>query len=188
MPRARLFDKDEAVRKAMELFWERGYESTSLIDLTEHLGIGKGSFYATFKSKEDLFNQCIERYTDSNIPFLDQALSTEQDYKQGLRSLLEGYVEGLLRDATGKGCFMANSCSLVPAVTPSVGDKIAEHYHRIGKYFEHYLEKHGVGKPKANAVSVMIVTFLIGMSQQSKINRDKSSYLSTVGHIITLLD
>lgn len=187
MPRVKTFDVEEALNSAMELFWEKGYESTSISDLTQHLGIGKGSFYATFKSKENLFNQCIERYTNANIPFLDQALESAFDYKQGLRKLLEAYVDGLMNDHRRKGCFMANSCSLVHGEHTGVGVKIAEHYARIAKYFEQYLVKQKIEQARAQAVSDSIITFLIGASQQSKINRDRRSYLSTVDGIIALL-
>ncbi len=188
MPRVKTFDVDEALKRAMELFWEKGYESTSISDLTQHLGIGKGSFYATFKSKENLFNQCIESYTNSNFPFLDQALESESDYKQGLRKLLEAYIDELMNDHKRKGCFMANSCSLVNGENTKVGVKIAEHYARIEKYFILFLVEKGVKKNTAKSVSATIITFLIGASQQSKINRDKSSYLSNVDNIIALLD
>ncbi len=188
MARVKTFNEDEIVEKAMHLFWEKGYKSTSMIDLTEHLGIGKGSFYSTFKSKEVLFVRCIEKYTDLNFPFLDHALEAELDFKVGIKKLLENYVDGLLKDKSRKGCFMANSCSLVHITNDIVSQKIEEHYARIGLYFENYFKKNGVNKNKAKSVSDMVITFLIGASQQSKVNRDKSDYLSTVGNIIHLLD
>lgn len=188
MPRVKLFDQEEAVRKAMELFWEKGYESTSLSDLTHHLGIGKGSFYATFKSKENLFNQCIETYTESNIPLLDEALRSEENIKEALQRLLEDYVEGLTNDPRRKGCFMANSCSLVNGENPNLEQKIHGHYKRIEQFLAETMAEKGISSTKARAVSAMIITFLIGTSQQSKINRDVAGYLETVEHIIGLLD
>lgn len=188
MARVKTFDEESIVERAMHLFWEKGYESTSMIDLTEHLGIGKGSFYSTFKSKENLFVRCIEKYTDLNFPFLDRALENESDFKAGVRVLLENYVDGLLKDETRKGCFMANSCSLIHITNPVVGQKIEEHYSRIGRYFEIYFQKNGVDTMKAKSVSDLIITFLIGASQQSKVNRNKSDYLSTVSAIVDLLD
>jgi len=188
MGRVKTFSNELVVEKAMRLFWEKGYESTSLSDLTEHLGIGKSSFYSTFRSKEELFNQCIERYTALNIPFLDNALDTKVHYRLGLRNLLCNYVEELMNDDNRKGCFMANSCSLVHGDNTNVGIKIMEHYSRIEAYFESYLKNNGVENIKAKAVSATIITFLIGASQQSKVNRDKSSYLSTVENIVLLID
>lgn len=188
MPRSKLFDQDKAVRKAMELFWEKGYEATSLSDLTKHLGIGKGSFYATFESKENLFNQCIEVYTNLGLPFLDEALKTEKNFKLSLQKLLESYVDGLMNDDKRKGCFMANSCSLVNTQNPGIEQKIYEHYHRIELFLIHSMKQKGIHPDKAESVSAMIITFLIGMSQQSKINRNKAAYMLTVKNIVDMLE
>lgn len=188
MARIKTFDEDEIVEKAMRLFWEKGYETTSLIDLTEFLGIGKGSFYATFKSKEELFVRCIQKYTDLNFPFLDSALENNLDFKVGLKILLESYVDGLLNDETRKGCFMANSCSLIPITNNRVGQQIEQHYKRISEYFENYFKKNGVNESRAKSVANIIITFLIGASQQSKINRNKSDYLSSIDNILCLLE
>lgn len=61
--RPRTFNRDEAVAAAMILFWEYGFESTSLAQLKAAMGdISSASFYAAFKSKEDLFREVIDRY------------------------------------------------------------------------------------------------------------------------------
>lgn len=187
MPRVKLFDQEEAVSRAMELFWEKGYEATSLSDLTAHLGIGKGSFYATFESKERLFQLCIEKYTESSLPFLDIALDADADLQVALQKLLEGYVEGLMNDHKRRGCFMANSCALVNTQGPGIDETINAHYQRIEQYLSRSMEQRGVEPSRAQGVSALIITFLIGMSQQSKINRDKAAYLSTVKQIVGLL-
>lgn len=64
MGRPRTFDRDKAVEDAMYLFWQHGYESTSLAQLKAgiHNGISAPSFYAAFGSKEALFNECVQRY------------------------------------------------------------------------------------------------------------------------------
>lgn len=63
MGRTREFDVDLAVDSALHLFWRKGYEGTSLTDLTNALGINRPSLYAAFGSKEDLFLRAVERYT-----------------------------------------------------------------------------------------------------------------------------
>jgi AcrR family transcriptional regulator len=60
--RPRAFDIDEALDKAMEVFWKQGYEGTSLTDLTEAMGINRPSLYAAFGNKEALFSKAIDRY------------------------------------------------------------------------------------------------------------------------------
>jgi AcrR family transcriptional regulator len=60
--RPREFDLDQAVERALALFWRRGYEGTSVSDLTDALGITRASLYAAFGSKEGLFQRVIDRY------------------------------------------------------------------------------------------------------------------------------
>lgn len=187
MPRVKLFDEEKAIQQAMDLFWEKGYETTSLSDLTARLGIGKGSFYATFGSKEQLFHRCIDRYTEASLPFLDVALDADADIRTALEKLLQGYVEGLMNDPRRKGCFMANSCALVNTQAAGIDQIIQTHYQRIGQYLAESMAQRGVPAAKAQVVSGLIITFLIGASQQSKINRDKASYLRSVRAIVSLL-
>lgn len=62
--RPRAFDPDEALEAAMRLFWQKGYEGTSLTDLTEAMGINRPSLYAAFGNKEELFRKAFARYSE----------------------------------------------------------------------------------------------------------------------------
>jgi len=65
--RPRSFDKDIALEKAMKLYWKQGYANTSLVDLTETLGITKPSLYAAFGGKEQLFISALELYAQQQL-------------------------------------------------------------------------------------------------------------------------
>ena len=60
--RPRNFDRAQALQKAMEVFWSKGYEGASLTDLTEAMGINSPSLYGAFGSKEGLFREAVELY------------------------------------------------------------------------------------------------------------------------------
>jgi len=62
MPRTKEFDRDEVLERALDIFWQKGYESTSLQDLVEGMGIGRASLYDTFGSKGLLFGEAMDRY------------------------------------------------------------------------------------------------------------------------------
>jgi AcrR family transcriptional regulator len=75
MGRPREFDCDEALDTALQLFWRRGYEGTSITDLTEAMGITKPSLYAAFGNKEELFRKALDRYVDGPGGYVQVALA-----------------------------------------------------------------------------------------------------------------
>jgi len=62
MARTREFDEEKVLEAAMQLFWEKGYEATSLSDLTARMGIQRPSIYSTFGDKKELFEAALRRY------------------------------------------------------------------------------------------------------------------------------
>jgi AcrR family transcriptional regulator len=74
MGRPREFDTDAALEKAMRLFWAKGYEGTSVSDLTRTLGISRPSLYAAFGDKESLFRAALERYAAGPAGYVAAAL------------------------------------------------------------------------------------------------------------------
>ena len=75
MGRPREFDLDKALEQALHLFWRKGYEGTSIADLTEAIGITKPSLYAAFGNKEELFRKAFDRYVDGPGGYVQVALA-----------------------------------------------------------------------------------------------------------------
>ncbi len=75
MGRPRQFDEDAALDAAMRVFWQKGYEGTSLDDLTEAMGINRSSLYSTFGDKQRLFRKVVQRYQSGPLCFLPKALA-----------------------------------------------------------------------------------------------------------------
>ena len=103
--RPRNFDRDEAVIKAMHLFWEKGYEPTSLKDLKGCLGnISSASFYAAFGSKQQLFEECLARYMDLNSEWLKSLKDSQSCARDALYQMLSDTIQCQLDSQTPKGC------------------------------------------------------------------------------------
>ena len=101
--RPRGFDADEALERAMLVFWEQGYEGASLAGLTGAMGISTTSMYAAFGNKEELFRKALERYTEGPSAYLDQAL--EEPTALGVATaILAGTVRTTTRPARPHGC------------------------------------------------------------------------------------
>lgn len=106
--RPREFDREEALRKAKEVFWQRGYEGISLSDLVAALGIASARIYAAFGSKENLFREAIALYLAEEGAFADAALS-QPDTRLAVRQLLVNAVENYTRDDRPHGCMVVLS-------------------------------------------------------------------------------
>jgi AcrR family transcriptional regulator len=85
------FDKDAALEAAMLLFWERGYEGTSMADLTQAMGLSPSSIYAAFGDKQALFSLAVKRYMDSRAQYATRALE-EPTLERVIRALFHNTV------------------------------------------------------------------------------------------------
>jgi TetR/AcrR family transcriptional repressor of nem operon len=111
MARHKEFDSDEALHKAMEVFWSRGYEAASIQDLVKHMGINRQSLYDTFGDKHALYLQALDRYREVEGRKLFDLLERPGSVKKTLRLLFEGVIEKALCDRQRRGCFMGNAVS-----------------------------------------------------------------------------
>ncbi|MCP2323921.1 TetR/AcrR family transcriptional repressor of nem operon [Hamadaea flava] len=109
MARTKEFDPDVVLRAALDLFWERGYEATSMADLVEHLGIARASIYATFGNKHDLYLKALDRYGDLVDPELLRGLSQPGPALPAVRDLVERYAREAGDDSGRRGCFIVNT-------------------------------------------------------------------------------
>jgi AcrR family transcriptional regulator len=103
MGRPRAFDPDEALDKALRVFWAKGYEGASMTDLTEAMGINKPSLYAAFGNKESLFRKALERYSKGPGAYVPKALEAPTA-KEVAEKLLDGAAWVLGNPANPGGC------------------------------------------------------------------------------------
>ena len=96
--RPREFDIDEALERAMQVFWARGYDGTSLTDLTGAMGITKSSMYAAFGNEEQLFRKAVQRYAEGPASYVTRALR-----EPTARAVAETFLRGAVRTTTSPG-------------------------------------------------------------------------------------
>jgi AcrR family transcriptional regulator len=101
--RPREFDPDEVLERALEVFWLRGYEGTSLDELTAAMGINRPSLYAAFGNKESLFRKALDRYAEEHMAFVRVALE-EPTARRAIERLLRGFARAVTDPRTPPGC------------------------------------------------------------------------------------
>lgn len=103
--RPRVFDPDDALEKALQIFWKRGYEGASLAELTETLGINKPSLYAVFGNKEELFKKALSKYAQGPVAFVGDVVN-EPTARKVAESFLMKAAEFLTGSDHPRGCMI----------------------------------------------------------------------------------
>lgn len=113
--RPREFDRDEALVTAMRLFWSRGYEATSISDLTKAMRITPPALYSAFGDKKTLFLEAVARYEQGVGCFAQKALTEEPSAELAMRRLLLDAIKSFSHPKNPKGCLIvlgATNCTL----------------------------------------------------------------------------
>ncbi|HEU5160246.1 MAG TPA: TetR family transcriptional regulator [Streptosporangiaceae bacterium] len=124
MARTKEFDPDAALRSALELFWERGYEATSMADLVERLGIARASIYATFGGKRELYLKALDRYGELAHPDLLTDLSQPGPALPAVRALVARYATEAAHDDRRRGCFVVNTAVELAPRDPAAARRV----------------------------------------------------------------
>jgi AcrR family transcriptional regulator len=103
--RPREFDIDEALNRALQVFWHKGYEGATLADLTRAMGINRPSLYAAFGSKEALFRKVLDHYAEGPAAFVSEAL-IEPTARAVAERLLSGAIDLLTAPGNPQGCLL----------------------------------------------------------------------------------
>lgn len=126
MPRSKVFDSDNALDAALDLFWRKGYEAASLTDLTAAMGLSKSSLYNAFGDKRDLFCAALARYEQVHMA---QALAVLKDERRPVPIRIEAFLRRILVARFGRGdrrgCFIGNTAIEVAPHDPLIAARVA---------------------------------------------------------------
>jgi TetR/AcrR family transcriptional repressor of nem operon len=193
MARQKEFDCGDVLHKAMEVFWARGYEATSIRDLVKHMGINRQSIYDTFGDKHALFLQALDRYREIEGRKVFEQLDRPGSVKKNLRLLFAGVVEKALSEEGRRGCFVGNSMSELAGRCKETATRTCTSVAAAEKMFQRALER---GKEQGElarvrdtrAVASFLYCNLQGLLLIAKATRDRKLLNDVVKVTLSLLD
>jgi AcrR family transcriptional regulator len=169
--RTRQFDVDEALDRALEVFWARGYEGATLPELTRAMGINRPSLYAAFGNKEQVFHKALDRYRTGPMSYLAEALR-----KSTARAVVDAIYSGFVRMQRdrdrARGCLVVSEALACGQEAETVRRELAQLRQAIvtalGERFERAVQEDDL--PAGTACATLArytATLLNGLAVQS---------------------
>lgn len=192
MARQKTFTPDEALDKAMRLFWKRGYHATSIQDLVEATGVNRASLYDTFGDKEQLFLAAVERY----LAEVNRVRLAKLRANPSPKDALTGYFEDLIAFATGEGrrlgCLLTNSAIEFGEQREGLGRRLYglfdEAEETLVELIERAQARGEIPKERdSRAAARFLLTMINGMRVMSRVKPDDALWMRDAASGIQLL-
>ncbi|MDT3428933.1 TetR/AcrR family transcriptional repressor of nem operon [Paenibacillus forsythiae] len=192
MVRLREFDEQKALEAAMHLFWEKGYEATSLSDLTAKMGIQRPSIYSAFGDKKQLFETALRKYAQLHASRVRSQLHKVPSVKEAFRSFFKGVVAKEYEEDLNRGCFCINTMVELAPHDTKFEILTREHQMYLSAIFQEAIEE-GIRSGEINkdtnatALAQTLVVALIGLTVMMKSRPERSFVDNSVETTLALI-
>ena len=182
--RPRAFDREQALEAAMEVFWRRGFDGTSISDLTEAMGINPPSLYAAFGDKEHLYLEAVEFYRVQRGEQVRQAMAQAPTAREAIEASLREAVHEFSRKDSPAGCLltMSTSCAGVSVgVQETLAKKRAMGRERMRERIQRGIEEGDVpASVDPQAMAEFVMTIFAGMAMHARDGASRKALQQTV--------
>ncbi|MBS0032181.1 TetR/AcrR family transcriptional regulator [Chitinophaga sp. 22321] len=191
--RPKIFDDQEVISKAAEVFWRQGYEATSTEDLLEAMGIGKGSFYLAFKGgKKELYERALGQFSDNAIAQFKREVDNAADPVEYIRQFFLRIAESP-RKVHQKGCIFGNAVAELSNAEALLMKKAANHLQELeGLFLAALLRGKKLGTLKSKTEPVLLARMLLsnwnGLGITRRIYPDNESLATLIKTQLRILD
>ncbi|WP_059040775.1 TetR/AcrR family transcriptional regulator [Paenibacillus rubinfantis] len=191
MARSKEFDEREVLLKAMHLFWEQGYEKTSLQDLVEHMGVHRRSLYDTFGDKHTLFIKTMEQYAKITDATIKAEAQRGRTAKESIRLIFDYLIE--TNGERPIGCFFVNSATELAYRDPVVSELTSEGFNKEEQLLVELLQKgQQAGEISADIdprlLAASLHTTMIGIRVLRRTSTDKTKLHQIADVSMDMLD
>ncbi|MBF4517980.1 TetR/AcrR family transcriptional regulator [Flavobacterium sp. ANB] len=193
MARTKEFNEDQALDKAIEIFWHKGYNGTSAQDLVTHLGLSRSSLYDTFGDKQKLFSKSLQRYQKQAQDNVQQLFDETDNIKDALLAIFKQAVIESLEDRITKGCFMVNSSVELAMHDEDISKIVKNNSHNMEEVFTKAVQKgQDAGQISKQQDARVLARFIFNNYSGIRVlaragERDKQVYDDIVKAVFSLL-
>lgn len=193
MPRPKNFNKEDVLNNAMQLFWQKGYEATSIQDLVAHLGINKQSLYDTFGDKQTLYLSALQNYRLENELWLNSLNLGNGSVKESFKLLFESVISSVCDDSERKGCFLTNATIESGSQNQEISKICVEGMQSFEKRFSNLIKQgQASGELKkeldADGIASFFYVILNGLRAVSKIKEDREKLREVIKNTLSVLN
>lgn len=181
MARTKDFNEDEVLDKALAIFWQKGYNGTSMQELVDGLGISRSSMYDTYTDKYTLFTKSLERYREKTAAEMMYLISEGSSAKAGIKKMLQSVVNESVCDKSPRGCFIVNTCVESAPHDKAIAKILQQNMQDAEEVFYLAIKKGQEsgeipGRNDARALARFIINTINGIRVTAKAGTDKKVY------------
>ncbi len=183
--RPRSFDRQDALRRAMDVFWMKGFENASMAELTEAMGLKPPSLYAAFGSKEQLFREAVDYYAQTQGGGIWDKVPTAPTAREAIAGMLRASAEAYTRGPKPRGCMIVLAAPQMEGANPAVCDELKARRMENVAILERRLER-AVAEGElpqgtdCHAVAAYFATVQHGMSIEARDGASRKTLLAVV--------
>ncbi len=190
MARPIKYNPEKVLTDAMNLFWENGYEATSIKDIVEVTGLKPGSLYNLYGNKEGIFDAVIDQYTTTNLVYIRAILTKEGDALQNIQTFLKDVIVATIANRKINGCLLVKTLLVIPHNDEKIQKHIMAFFDQIEALLTQTIHKaKAQGKTTVDPKSFakFIVTTIFGLHAYHKTHHDIKIIEQSVDHLYNAL-
>jgi len=184
------FNQDEALQNALNIFWAKGFEATSMQELVSAMGVNRASMYQTYGNKNALYSAAVDRYIASSLLHIKESLEAAKSPLGGLQQLFTHLIEQSFTKLSG--CFMGNTAAELGPHNVAIAEKVRNFWTQFEGLISNTLKRaidHSEIPLKTDTIKLasFFNSALQGLLIKSKANVDIDTLRSDVDTLFSLL-
>jgi len=192
MARPQEFEYDEVLNSAMQLFWRKGYATTSIKDLTNATNLQPGSLYGTFKNKRSLFLQSLDFYFVNLYKSITKILQSESAPLERINNFFDYFIKEAKNDNNRKSCLLVNTLLEIPPEDREINKLVSDMFIKIENEFSKVLLEAQIKgdldkKSEPQALAKMLVSGIFGLQVYNRMQPDQQGLKKIINNLLSTL-